>query len=107
MESGIDISKWMKAGTRRFIFVLACSAVLASCSNYEAARRKAGSQLQFRMNEIDAQYEEGLIDETQKAELEKQAIEQHKIRWNKIDDPDEIYGPPLSPRDSATGYRGL
>lgn len=107
MESGIEISKWVRAGIQRIIILLACSAVLASCSNYEAARRKAGTQLQSRMNEIDAQFEEGLIDETQKAELEKQAIEQHKIRWNKIDDPDEIYGPPISPRDSATGYRGL
>ncbi len=79
----------------------------SGCRNTEAARRKAGVQLQERMEEIDDQYQNNMITLEQKAELERQAIEQHKIRWNKIGDPDQIYGPVIAPRGAGMGYRNF
>ena len=78
--------------------------LIAGCKNPESARRKAGEELQEKMQAIDKQYADGLITSEQKAQLESQAIETHKIRWNKIGNVQQ-YGPAMQPRAGGSGYR--
>lgn len=69
--------------------LLALAVLFSACANPEAKRRKAGEQLQARMMEIDKQFAQGLISQDEKDRLELEAIETHRLRWNKIGDVPE------------------
>jgi len=77
---------------------------MSACHNPQAARRKAGNELQARMAEIDKQFTAGQITQAEKEAMELQAIEMHKLRWNKIGDV-PVYGPQRTSRGSSAGYR--
>jgi len=66
--------------------------LFSACSSPQAKKRKAGEELQAKMMEIDKQFSRGLISQDEKEKLEIEAIESHRLRWNKIGD-----GPDYAP----------
>lgn len=88
-----------------FVTAVVSVLILSGCNNPQAARRKAGERLQERMVEIDRQYAEGNITAEEKDALEKDAIETHRLKWNRIGDV-PTYAPvnPNYQRSPGGGY---